>query len=155
MEGVQWLTTANEIVTDIDSCYSHMSALELVYGAVGNHEASPVNSFPPAGLQVLANQSNQYMYETLSDNWQCWIGPEAALSAEERDGAYSVLHPGSNLRIISINTMFYMKENFWLFTPTMEWDPSSQFSWLISELQGAEDRGERVYIIGHMPMVRF
>jgi sphingomyelin phosphodiesterase len=48
--------------------------------------------------------------------------------------------------------MFYMKENFWLYTPTMPWDPSSQFTWLISELQCAGDANERVYILGHIPM---
>jgi sphingomyelin phosphodiesterase len=34
----------------------------------------------------------------------------------------------------------------------METDPSGQLAWLVSELQAAEDAGERVYIIGHMPM---
>lgn len=152
VEGVQWLTTAKEIVTDIDSCYSHMRGLNLVYGAVGNHEANPVNSFPPQGVHTLANQSNQYMYNTLAGNWLEWIGAEASTTAALRAGAYSVIHPGSNLRIISFNTQFYMKENFWLFTPTMPWDPNGQLSWLISELQQAEDARERVYLIGHMPM---
>jgi sphingomyelin phosphodiesterase len=152
VEGIQWLTTNKEIVTDIDSCYSHMRGLDLVYGAVGNHEANPVNSFPPAGVHTLTNQSNQYMYDTLAENWIDWIGPEAAANTASRYGAYSVLHPRTSLRIISFNTMFYMKENFWLYTPVMSWDPSSQFSWLISELQSAEDARERVYLIGHMPM---
>lgn len=34
----------------------------------------------------------------------------------------------------------------------METDPSGQLAWLVTELQAAEDAGERVYIIGHMPM---
>jgi hypothetical protein len=50
-----------------------------------------------------------------------WIGPEAATVAALNFGAYSVRHPGSNLRIISFNTMFYMKENFWLYTPITPW----------------------------------
>lgn len=152
VEGVQWLTTKQDIITDIDSAYSHMKGLDLVYGAVGNHEANPVNSFPPAGVRTLVNQSNQYMYDRLAENWIEWIGPEAAANTASRYGAYSVLHPHTNLRIISFNTMFYMKENFWLYTPVMSWDPSSQFQWLISELQGAEDAQERVYILGHVPM---
>jgi sphingomyelin phosphodiesterase len=73
VERIQWLTTDKDIVMDIDSCYSHMKGLELVYGAVGNHEANPVSSFPPAGVQTLANQSNQYMYDTLAENWIDWI----------------------------------------------------------------------------------
>jgi len=35
----------------------------------------------------------------------------------------------------------------------MESDPNGQFAWLINELQNAESAGERVYILGHMPMV--
>lgn len=46
----------------------------------------------------------------------------------------------------------YYKENFWLYEKTMETDPSGQLAWLVNELQAAEDAGERVYIIGHMPM---
>lgn len=46
----------------------------------------------------------------------------------------------------------YYKENFWLYEATMETDPSGQLAWLVTELQAAEDAGERVYIIGHMPM---
>ena len=129
-----------------------MKGLGLVYGAVGNHEANPVNSFPPQGVHTLANYSNQYMYDTLAGSWFGWIGPGAAATAANRAGAYSVVHPESNLRIISFNTQFYMKENFWLYTPTMPWDPNGQFSWLISELQRAEDAHERLYLIGHMPM---
>lgn len=34
----------------------------------------------------------------------------------------------------------------------METDPGGQLAWLVTELQSAEDAGERVYIIGHMPM---
>ena len=34
----------------------------------------------------------------------------------------------------------------------MEQDPSGQFAWLVSELAAAETAGERVYVIGHMPM---
>lgn len=34
----------------------------------------------------------------------------------------------------------------------METDPAGQFAWLVNELQAAETAGERVYIIGHMPM---
>lgn len=129
-----------------------MHGLNLVYGAVGNHEANPVNSFPPQGVHTLANQSNQYMYDTLASSWIDWIGPDAAATAALRAGAYSIVHPGTNLRIISFNTQFYMKENFWLFTPTMSWDPNGQLTWLVSELQKAEDACERVYLIGHMPM---
>ncbi|KAJ9133691.1 Sphingomyelin phosphodiesterase [Pleurostoma richardsiae] len=156
VEGREWLTTHSEIVTDIGSAYKHMSAsgLDLVYGAVGNHEASPVNSFPQTGLVgVPANESNQYMYSALAASWSPWIGAGSAATAALHGGAYAVQH-ANNLRIISINTMFYMAENWWLYTPTMTPDPNGQFAWLVSELQAAENAHQRVYIIGHIPFGR-
>lgn len=34
----------------------------------------------------------------------------------------------------------------------MEFDPDGQLAWLVSELQAAETAGQRVFIIGHMPL---
>lgn len=154
VEGREWLTTHSEIVNNIDSAYTHMSGLDLVYATVGNHEASPVNSFPQAGIDnVPANQSNQYMYDALAAQWAQWVGNASASTARTHYGAYSVEH-SANLRVISINTMMYMVENWWLYNTTMTPDPSSQFEWLINELQQAEDANQRVYIIGHIPFGR-
>lgn len=35
----------------------------------------------------------------------------------------------------------------WLDTP----DPNGELAWLAAELQKAEDSGEKVYILGHVP----
>ncbi|KAH8897755.1 sphingomyelin phosphodiesterase [Thozetella sp. PMI_491] len=154
-EGREWLMTANEVVGNIDSAYQHMAAAsDVVYATVGNHEAAAVNCFPQAAVAdaIPANQSNQYMYDRLAGNWEGWVGTSAA-SVRTHAGAYSVQH-ATNLRVISINTMFYMAENWWLYTPTMERDPNAQFAWLIDELQAAEDAQQRVYILGHIPFGR-
>ncbi|KAH7015840.1 hypothetical protein EDB80DRAFT_833045 [Ilyonectria destructans] len=45
----------------------------------------------------------------------------------------------------------YYTLNFWLYQDIQK-DPSDQFSWLVGELDAAEKAGERVYIVGHMPM---
>jgi sphingomyelin phosphodiesterase len=34
----------------------------------------------------------------------------------------------------------------------MERDPSGQLAWLASELEAAETAGERVWLMGHMPL---
>lgn len=34
----------------------------------------------------------------------------------------------------------------------MERDPSGQLAWLVSELEAAEKAGERVWLMGHMPL---
>lgn len=91
------------------------------------------------------------MYDTLSADWTQWIGATAAAQADEY-GAYAYVVPGQNLKIISFNTNFYYKENFWLYEPTLETDPDGQLAWLVSEIQAAETAAQRVWMIGHMPM---
>ncbi len=34
----------------------------------------------------------------------------------------------------------------------MERDPSGQLAWLVTELEAAEKAGERVWLMGHMPL---
>lgn len=41
--------------------------------------------------------------------------------------------------------------NFWLYKDAKR-DPSHHLQWLVGELDKAEKAGERVYLVGHMPM---
>jgi sphingomyelin phosphodiesterase len=145
-----WLVDRPDVTNDIQTAYAKMaSRLGMpIYATAGNHEAAPVNSFPPAG--IIGASSSQWVYDALSTAWTQWIGPTAAAQADSY-GAYSYKRPGSNLRIISIDTNFYYSVNFWLYELRIRYDPNGQLAWLVNELQRAEDAGERVYIIGHMP----
>ncbi|KAI1135224.1 putative acid sphingomyelinase [Hypoxylon sp. FL0543] len=147
-----WATSQLRNILSIADAYSRMAdAGMLMYGTAGNHEASPANSFPPAA----ASNSSQWLYDLLSSAWSPWIGTRAADTTREF-GAYSVRYPGGigtgKLRIISISTNMYYAHNYWLYEEPMERDPSGQLAWLVGELDAAEREGERVYIIGHMPM---
>ncbi|RFU77156.1 sphingomyelin phosphodiesterase [Trichoderma arundinaceum] len=143
-----WNTSQPYNVKQITDAYTYMSQyLGLVYGTAGNHEANPTNAFP---LKSVSN-SSQWVYDTLSDQWTRWVGV-AEESEIESIGAYSTRYPNGNLRIISLNTNFYYRMNFWLYQKTMEQDPDGQIQWLVNELDAAEKAGERVYIIGHMPL---
>jgi sphingomyelin phosphodiesterase len=133
------------VVTD---AYTYMNQyLPLVYGTAGNHEASPVNAFPARSV----SNSSQWVLDSLSDQWTRWVGI-AEESEIENIGAYSTKYPNGNLRIISLNTNFYYRMNFWLYQEPMLQDPDGQIQWLVNELDAAEKAGERVYIIGHMPL---
>jgi sphingomyelin phosphodiesterase len=141
-----WLVSEAHNLIDINDAYSRMSNLTQVYGTAGNHEAAPVNSFPP--LSAKSATSEQWLYDALSNDWKQWIGENASRQADIY-GAYSTKFPGGNLRIISLNTNFYYKENYWMYERKMEVDPSGQLAWLVTELQASENAEERVYIIGH------
>ncbi|KAF9880133.1 hypothetical protein CkaCkLH20_02087 [Colletotrichum karsti] len=143
-----WNTSAEHNGLEISQAYQHMAdaGMRLVYGTVGNHEASPANNVPPS--QWSERPTIQWMYDVVASAWGRWIGaPEGV-----RDyGAYSVKHPGSNLRIISASTNMYYNLNFWLYKENVT-DPSGELAWLVGELDAAERAGERVYLVGHMPM---
>jgi len=151
VEGAVWLVNQTEVTHDLNDAYNSRmkSDFKLVYPVVGNHDAAPVNSFPPAAVNTTI--SSQWVYNTLSSDWATWLGATAA-STVDQYGAYSVMYPGGNLRVISFNTNFYYKENFWLYEQIMESDPDGQLAWLVSELSAAETAGERVWLMGHMPM---
>ncbi|OTB11694.1 hypothetical protein K445DRAFT_321857 [Daldinia sp. EC12] len=162
-----WDTSESQNAFGIDDAYGRMARAGLrVYGTAGNHEASPANSFPPTPVNDdddgTDNRSNtaQWLYDLLSATWSRWIGPRAAATTREF-GAYSVRHtPGDDgdgdgvgkLRVISLSTNLYYGHNYWLYEEPMQRDPSGQLAWLVRELDAAEKEGERVYIIGHMPM---
>uniref|UniRef100_A0A4W3GML9 Sphingomyelin phosphodiesterase 1 n=1 Tax=Callorhinchus milii TaxID=7868 RepID=A0A4W3GML9_CALMI len=46
-----------------------------VYPAVGNHESTPVNSFPPPFIH--GNQSSTWLYSAMSEAWAHWLPPSA------------------------------------------------------------------------------
>lgn len=143
-----WSVDKPEVLEDLSSTYDVLSSLNLVYPTMGNHDTAPVNCLPPSTISTTLNA--QWAYNSLAGDWTQWIGTTAASTADNY-GAYSVKHPGGNLRIISLNTVFYYTLNFWMYEEPMQTDPNGQFTWLVNELQGAEDAGENVYIISHIP----
>ncbi|XP_051882422.1 sphingomyelin phosphodiesterase isoform X2 [Pristis pectinata] len=116
-----------------------------VYPSVGNHESTPVNSFPPPFIH--GNESSAWLYSSMVEAWRDWL-PQEALDTLRGGGFYTVwLRPG--LRLVSLNMNFCSHENFWLLVNST--DPAGQLHWLISVLQEAERSGEKVHIIGHIP----
>ncbi|NXF56502.1 ASM phosphodiesterase, partial [Oceanites oceanicus] len=63
-------------------------------------------------------------------------------------GFYTVqVWPG--LRLVSLNMNFCSQANFWLLINST--DPAGQLQWLVGVLAAAEQAGEKVHIIGHIP----
>ena len=57
-------------------------------------------------------------------------------------GAFYTIKLFDKLRLISLNTNYCPKENFWLFINST--DPLDQLKWLSETLQKSEDNGEIV-----------
>ncbi|KAK9850336.1 hypothetical protein MYU51_012249 [Penicillium brevicompactum] len=122
-----------------------------VFAALGNHDTSPANIDSPHNMPGRLGEQQSWNYDHLAALWQHegWISRETADEARTHYGGYSIkTHYG--LRIIAFNTDFWLKSNFLTFINATDPDNSGVFSWMISELQKAEDANERVWIIGHV-----
>ena len=64
-------------------------------------------------------------------------------------GAYYSAKIRNNLRIISLNSNYCNDENWWLLINGT--DPENELTWLINQLADAEQAGDKVHIIGHIP----
>ncbi|XP_059401558.1 sphingomyelin phosphodiesterase-like [Carassius carassius] len=135
----------NELVTITRLIHKHLGPDVPVYPAVGNHESTPVNSFPPPFVH--GNRSSHWLYDTMAEEWASWL-PEDALKTIRHGGFYTV-EVQRGLRVVSLNMNFCARENYWLMVNST--DPADQLQWLIHILQESENKGEKVHIIGHIP----
>lgn len=53
----------------------HLGPTVKVYPAVGNHESTPVNSFPPPFIH--GNRSSSWLYNTMAEEWSPWLSEQA------------------------------------------------------------------------------
>ncbi|KAG7095386.1 hypothetical protein E1B28_006142 [Marasmius oreades] len=153
VEAAIWLVTEEEVTDDIEKFNDQIgNTLQApVFPTVGNHEAAPVNSFPRNTTKDHA-QDAQFVFDTTGTGWERWIGDTAADQVKHQSGSYSRVVPDTNLMIISINTVYWYKLNFWLYdSDSQQPDPNGILGFLVSQLQAAEDSGQRAWIIGHMP----
>jgi sphingomyelin phosphodiesterase len=111
-----------------------------VYAIYGNHACFPVNQFD------YENNSEQWLLDGFAENWGFWLTSDAVASIKQR-GTYSMLHPGTNLRLISLDTQACNNGNFYLWINNT--DPFGQVQWLRQQLSAAEKNGEVVYLFGH------
>ncbi|KAI0031271.1 acid sphingomyelinase [Vararia minispora EC-137] len=152
VEGVIHLSRLSTVYIDLQEWNSQMAASVglTVYPAIG-HDTAPVNSFPRNTTNPLIGDS-QFVFDTQSSGWKRWIGEEAAQQVHHMSGSYSKIVPGMNLRILSMNTQYWYKQNFWVYDKNEQTpDPNGLLAFMVSQLQLAEDAGQRVWIIGHIP----
>ena len=152
VEHFVWGTTDSEVASDLLDASQKWQGIGPVYPAVGNHDSNPTNSFPPSQLQGDDVENIGWVYGNYSQDWEGGIGSDAAASVEPNSGSYSAMYGDTSLKLISLNTIFWYTLNFWTYS-TLEStpDPSGVLAWLVSQLQAAEDAGQRVWIFAHIP----
>ncbi|KAF3916855.1 Endopolyphosphatase [Dactylellina cionopaga] len=156
VDAALWLQSQENTVGSIKDMYGQISKSGIsskVYGVIGNHDTAPVNLFPFTEPETEYGSAMPY-YNQVSVELQKWIGVAAAQSIKQNYGCYAVVHPGTNLKIISISTNFWYSLNIWAYNNNgmdTARDPGNIFKWLTGELQAAEAAGLSAIIIGHMP----
>ncbi|KAJ7255864.1 sphingomyelin phosphodiesterase [Mycena haematopus] len=152
VEAAVWAVNKSEVTSDLE-VFNRELGVTLngpVFPAIGNHDSAPVNNFPLDA--TIGFDGAQWVFDLEGKEWAHWTNDTAANEVRHFSGSYSVTAPGTNLRIISINTVYWYKQNFWLYdSDTPVPDPRSILEFMVHELQAAEDAGQRVWIIGHMP----
>ncbi|KAJ6260073.1 Endopolyphosphatase [Drechslerella dactyloides] len=156
IDAALWLQSEEDTVSGMRDMYTRISnsgVAKKVYGVMGNHDTAPVNLFPVSEPETSYGSALPY-YNEMAANVEKWVGAKAAKSIKQNSGCYSVVHPGTNLKVISISTNFWYNMNIWAYADNgmdAARDPGNVFKWLTGELQSAEAAGQSAYIIGHMP----
>ena len=92
--------------------------------------------------------STSWIYEDADFQWAQWL-PEEASSTIRHGGYYTaIIQPG--LRIVSMNLNYCYTFNWWTLYNKSR-DPASGLVWLRTVLEKAEQAGEKVHIISHIP----
>ncbi|KPV74114.1 uncharacterized protein RHOBADRAFT_37989 [Rhodotorula graminis WP1] len=147
MDDAVWESYRPKIEREMHSW--HASLPTRSYPVFGNHDVAPVNGFPRS--TALNASSVDWVYELAARDWEKWVGRAAAEQVRTMSGCYATVHPGTSLKIISLNTNLWYKQNFWLYdSDAPVWDPNGILTWLARELDEAEQAGQRAWIIGHM-----
>jgi len=114
----------------------------------GNHDLAPINMYPvldPSKNAWYLNPVGEAFKFTFSNSQE----GDAALALFKKLGYYTVpISPG--FRLVFINTQFQNPLNFWLVS-TPDTDPGQQLAWLEDVLGKAQNAGEKVLILGHIP----
>ncbi|MCJ1314253.1 hypothetical protein MMC25_007933 [Agyrium rufum] len=122
-----------------------------VFAVLGNHDSNPEAIDAPHSLPGPLGQQQSWNYNHVAALWQDegWIGSASVNQAKAHYAAYSTVNK-YGLKIITLNTDFWYRSNYLNYINTTNPDNSGMQAFLISELQAAEDAGQRVWVLGHV-----
>lgn len=122
-----------------------------VFNAIGNHDTAPSDFASQGALPDGRSDQLSWDWDNLARLWESegWFNHKQAEQVRSHYAGYSVT-PRKGLRIIAINTDFWYKSNVFNMIHTQNPDYSGSLRFLTDELFHAEQRGERVWIVGHV-----
>ncbi|KAF9166053.1 hypothetical protein DFQ26_008807 [Actinomortierella ambigua] len=151
-----WMITQKYIIEEEARSYGlfyrYLKGLKL-YVTMGNHDSYPADQ-APSKLRASQYVTHKWLYDSVASIWKSngWITSIEEEYAKSHN-AMLMTRPVPGLKLISLNTDHYYVRNLFTMLDTNLDDPSGMMQDLVLELQDSEDRGERVWIIGHMAPV--
>lgn len=128
---------------------------------MGNHESSPVNSYPPPQVAKEPGGDIQWLFDAYANNWKNWL-PESSIKTVLKGkffflvflilfnqncyqmlldclgGFYTTLiKPG--FRVVSLNDNFGSDDDWWLMVANYSVDPHGQLQWFSDVMQMVGD----------------
>ncbi|XP_037092750.1 sphingomyelin phosphodiesterase-like [Pollicipes pollicipes] len=119
-----------------------------IFSSIGNHAPCFINIYPPEST-ISATNNISWLADTFKDVWPTMFSSDVSPGTIERGSYYSTRPIPGQLRVISINSNFCNSLNWWLVLDSV--DPSGELQWLADQLQEAEDAGEKVHLLSHIP----
>ncbi|KAL1923878.1 uncharacterized protein VTP21DRAFT_6913 [Calcarisporiella thermophila] len=125
-------------------------AVKTFFPVVGNHDFVPINLSPP---KHYPEGKDDPQYPFFAEQWEKFLDSDTAKQVVKNTGSYSYTPEAyPKLKVISLNTNWCYTLNFYVLDHARDHpDPNLMLAWLVSELQDAEDNGQRVWILGHHP----
>ncbi len=123
-----------------------------LYAVLGNHD-----TYPYAQLaQQKSGFANLFDWnaELMADMWEDygWLNSTTAKYAREHYTGFAVTTK-TDLKVIALNSNAYYASNLYNYWNATDVDSFGQFQFLIDELIDSESKGQRVWIIAHIPFV--
>ncbi|KAI9455922.1 Metallo-dependent phosphatase-like protein [Lactarius psammicola] len=137
--------------TVVYDLFKRMLGSGPVYAALGNHDS--YNQAQDAHHSLGGALAGQFSwnYDHVAKLWQQeqWIPQSVVAQARAHYAAYSVQRT-DGLRVITLNTDLWYRANWFNYINLTQPDNSGMLRFLTDELQDAEDKGDRVWILGHV-----
>jgi len=146
-----WKQTKDSVLSAIDELYNLFRVYfpnTPIYPALGNHEANPIDCYSQPEMND-TDFSMDWLLGPVAEQWMSFL-PNDTYNTIRLGGYYTTLiRPG--FRMISLNTNYGHSSNWWnlLNIP----DPAGMLAWFVEQLDAAEQNGEKVHVLVHIPCI--
>ncbi|KAI5967126.1 hypothetical protein KGF57_000555 [Candida theae] len=122
-----------------------------VLPSLGNHDTFPYGQISP--LQYDFNNSYHWNEELMADLWinNGWFDEEDRNELKSHYAGFSYV-TDRGLKVIGLNSNCYYQKNLWSYIDiSTNPDLFGQWEFLVNELLESESKGQRVWIMAHIP----